>query len=179
MDRDGTEPRLSRACLRLLSRAPAVCSPFDPRRVYSYIVGRLRNGGAPLRLMVQALSPPRRPPIRCCLRVGMSSAPPNETKRGVGWHRQLGEQDAGMWGDSAPYLDCLAVLVGRGSSDALERAPWGEPQKTFRGKSFLLTSIFLFCIVNRRKCKACAPTGEGTGKTPPFTQALCRPPWLP
>ena len=30
--------------------------------------------------------------------------------------------------------------------------------------------------MNRRKCKACAPTGEGTGKTPPFTQALCRPP---
>ena len=42
-------------CLWFLSRAPAVCSPFDPRRVYSYIVGRLRNGGPPLRLMVQAL----------------------------------------------------------------------------------------------------------------------------
>ena len=64
--------------------------PFDPRRVYSYIVGRLRSGGAPLRLMVQALIPPRRPPIRCCLRVGMSAAPhwpptkQNEASAGTG-----------------------------------------------------------------------------------------------
>ena len=50
----GVEQNRVRACLRFLLRAPAVCSPFDPRRVYSYIVGRLRNGGAPLRLMVQA-----------------------------------------------------------------------------------------------------------------------------
>ena len=43
-----------------------------------------------------------------------------------------------------------------------------ESVKNVRGKSFLLTSIYLFCLVNRRKCKACAPTGMGTEKETPF-----------
>ena len=42
-------------------------------------------------------------------------------------------------------------------------------QTNLLGKSFLLTSVYLWCIVNRRKCKAYAPTGAGTEKeTPPF-----------
>ena len=29
----------------------------------------------------------------------------------------------------------------------------------FQGKSFLLTTVYLWCIVNGKKAKACAPTG--------------------
>ena len=29
----------------------------------------------------------------------------------------------------------------------------------FEGKSFLLTTVYLWCIVNGKKAKACAPTG--------------------
>ena len=29
----------------------------------------------------------------------------------------------------------------------------------FRGKSSLLTTVYLWCIVNGKKAKACAPTG--------------------
>ena len=31
--------------------------------------------------------------------------------------------------------------------------------KLSRGKSFLLTSVYLWCIVNGKKAKACAPPG--------------------
>ena len=31
--------------------------------------------------------------------------------------------------------------------------------KLKRGKSFLLTSVYLWCIVNGKKARACAPTG--------------------
>ena len=29
----------------------------------------------------------------------------------------------------------------------------------FEGKSFLLTTVYLWCIVNGKKANACAPTG--------------------
>ena len=29
----------------------------------------------------------------------------------------------------------------------------------FQGKSFLLTTVYLWCIVNGKKAQACAPTG--------------------
>ena len=44
-----------------------------------------------------------------------------------------------------------------------ERVVDDTATKTPQGKSFLLTSIYLWCLVHRRNCKACAPTGqEGT-----------------
>ena len=110
-------------------------APTDQYRAFSYIVEQLEHGNQPLRLMIQASAG-----------TGQSPSGPTRSAFGAPAFQNTSSQAPNKFKQSVWRLIGLETIFLLTSRDR-------------SGKSFLLTSVFLWCILHGKKAKACAPTG--------------------